>query len=307
MRFSFIAVAAIALLTQVTPWAAETKTGPVKEVRPSGSVWVVESAEGGRLFLCGTIHILREEDYPLAPAYEAAYAESQRLVFELPPGASSGGAFFAKVQEVGLLPAGETLEKHIDAEMWKGVVSWAKMRGVGLEQVERYRPWFAALIIAAVEYGALGAEPEKGVDNYFEARAKKDGKPGAGLETVDFQLGLFSKLGAEQQVDLLRQTLVEVKSVPEEFKKLIAAWKDGDLESLRVMLYREAEQYPELMDLFLHDRNLRWLGELEGFLKKGERVMVLVGTGHFAGKLGLIELLRARGYKVERYLSGQGG
>ena len=39
----------------------------------NGSVWVVDGPNGGRLFLCGTIHILREKDYPLAPAYEAAY------------------------------------------------------------------------------------------------------------------------------------------------------------------------------------------------------------------------------------------
>ena len=32
-------------------------------------------------------------------------------------------------------------------------------------------------------------------------------------------------------------------------------------------------------------------------------VMLLVGTGHFTGKQGLIELLKARGYTVERVLS----
>jgi len=52
-----------------------------------GSVWVVDGPNGGRLFLCGTIHILREKDYPLAPAYEAAYMYSDKIVLELPPGA----------------------------------------------------------------------------------------------------------------------------------------------------------------------------------------------------------------------------
>jgi uncharacterized protein len=82
---------------------------------------------------------------------------------------------------------------------------------------------------------------------------------------------------------------------------MITAWKAGDLETLGHMLYHEAEKYPELMDLFLHDRNKAWIGKLESFLKNGEKVMVLVGTGHFAGKLGVIELLRERGYTVKRY------
>ena len=57
----------------------------------NGSVWVVDSDHGGRLFICGTIHILREDDYPLAPGYEAAYMFSDKLVLELPPGTGTGG------------------------------------------------------------------------------------------------------------------------------------------------------------------------------------------------------------------------
>ena len=69
------------------------------------------------------------------------------------------------------------------------------------------------------------------------------------------------------------------------------------------MLFREAEQYPDLMDIFLLNRNKAWIERLDAFLKKGERVMLLVGTGHLTGNQGLIELLKAKGYKVERYKS----
>ena len=261
------------------------------------------SATGGRLYLCGTIHILRESDYPLAPAYEAAYADAQKLVFELPPGSGKGGDMNAQMQKLAALPRGTSIEDIIGKEMAATVFTWAGKHRIPTASVSGYQPWYVALMIAAVEYGELGAQPDKGVDSYFENRAAHDKKPGEGLETVDFQIGLFSKLSARQQKDLLQQTLEEVKTVPEEFSKLIKAWKEGDLAALHEMLFREAEQYPDLMDIFLLDRNKAWIERLDAFLKKGERVMLLVGTGHLTGSQGLIELLKAKGYQVERYKS----
>lgn len=164
-----------------------------------------------------------------------------------------------------------------------------------------FRPWFAALLITSTEYAALGAKADKGVDSYFEERARKDGKPALGLETVEFQLQLFASLSALQQMELLEQTLGEISTVADEYEKMLTAWKKGDLETLRDMLFREAEKYPDLMSLFLTNRNQTWMEPLEKMLKNGEKVMVLVGTGHFTSDQGLIELLRRKGYRVRHY------
>lgn len=265
-----------------------------------GSVWVVDGPKGGRLYLCGTIHILREKDYPLAPAYEAAYMYSNKLVLELPPG-SSGPELTNRMAQLGMYPAGGSLDANVSKETWDKVQQWAAKRGMDASTMNKFRPWFAALLITSMEYAALGAKPDKGVDSYFEARAKKDGKPMEGLETGEFQLQLFASLKEKQQTELLEQTLGEIATVAEEYEKMLAAWKQGDLETLREMLFREAEKYPDLMSLFLTARNLAWMDPLDRMLKNGEKVMVLVGTGHFTSEAGLIELLRLRGYKVRHY------
>jgi uncharacterized protein len=283
---------------------AETpQASPAAGTKASGCVWVATSETGGRLYLCGTIHVLREADYPLAPAYEAAYADARKLVFELPPGSGSGGDMNAQMQKLAALPKGATLEDIIGKEMAADVFKWAAQHRIPAASVGGFQPWYVALMIAAVEYGELGAQPDKGVDAYFETRAARDGKPGEGLETVAFQIGLFSRLTAVQQKELLQQTLQEVKTIPEEFSKMIAAWKEGDLVALHEMLFREAARYPDLMNIFLLDRNKTWIKHLDESLKKGERVMLLVGAGHLTGKQGLIELLKAKGYQVERYKS----
>ena len=266
-----------------------------------GSVWVVDAPNGGRLYLCGTIHILREKDYPLAPAYEAAYMFSNKLVLELPPGAASGPELTSRMAQLGMYSADTSLEAHVTKETWEKVKQWSEKRGLETSSMNRYRPWFVALLITSMEYAALGAKPDKGVDTHFEERAKKDGKPAEGLETVEFQIQLFASLTDKQQNELLEQTLGEISSVAEEFEKMILAWKRGELEDLREMLFREAERFPDLMNLFLTARNMAWVSPLEQMLKKGEKAMVLVGTGHFTSDTGLIELLRKRGYRVRHY------
>jgi uncharacterized protein YbaP (TraB family) len=267
----------------------------------NGSVWVVDGPKGGRLFLCGTIHILREKDYPLAPAYEAAYMYSDKIVLELPPGAASGSELTSRMSQLGMYSADTSLEKNVSPETWAAVKQWTAKHGLEISSMNRFRPWFMALLITSMEYAALGAKPDKGVDTHFEERAKKDGKPGIGLETVEFQIQLFASLSDEQQRDLLDQTLAEISSVAVEFEKLLKAWKHGDLKTLQDMLFSEAEKYPDLMNLFLTARNLAWVDPLDKMLKNGEKVMVLVGTGHFTSDTGLIELLRQRGHRVRHY------
>ncbi len=266
-----------------------------------GSVWIVDGPNGGRLFLCGTIHILREKDYPLAPAYEAAYMYSNKLVLELPPGAASGSELTSRMSQLGLYPANASLESNVSKETWDTVKKWAAKHGLEASSLNRFRPWFVALMITSIEYAALGAKPDKGVDTFFEERAKQDNKPAEGLETVEFQIQLFASLSEKQQRELLEQTLGEISSVEVEFEKMIKAWKYGQLDELKEMLFREAEKYPDLMNLFLTERNHSWMDRLEQMLKRGEKVMVLVGTGHFTSDTGLIELFRKRGYRVRHY------
>lgn len=265
----------------------------------SGSVWLVESATT-RLYLCGTIHLLRRSDYPLPTDYERAYADSTRLVFELPPGTSRDPKLAETMRAQGSYPEGQALTDHVKPAAWDALSQWASDRGLNAGVFNRYRPWFVALTVSATEYAALGAEPDRGVDQTFEKRADKDGKPGEGLETLDLQMGLFTRLSETQQAELLEQTLAEVKSLPDQFQRMITAWRGGDVEELHQMLFEEAEKYPELLDTFLIQRNLRWIKQLEGYLAGRERVMVLVGTGHLGGKEGLIDLLKTKGYQVRK-------
>lgn len=287
---------------------ASASCGIAKDkARTSGpsSVWIAEK-DGHHIYLAGTIHLLREEDYPLPDVFEQAYADSTKVVFELPPGSDGDGAIVLRMRQMGSFSGDDDLSQHISADTMKKVAAWGDENGFPATSLKKLRPWFLALTIAAVEYQQLGAEAERGVDQFFEKRAKEDGKPGEGLESVEFQLSIFSKLSDKLQEELLLQTFAEAETLTKDFQDLISAWRAGDAPKLHEFLFRDADKYPELMEDFLFKRNQAWVAPLMKYLNKGESVMVLVGAGHLGGKGGVLELLKGKGCSV-RQLGQQAG
>jgi uncharacterized protein len=271
-----------------------------QEPKPGdGCVWKVSDADSC-LYISGTIHLLRKEDHPLPAAYDLAYADSQRLMFELAPGKEKETELVKKMQEKGTLPAGEALSDKIPALAWDDLNRWCQKRGMAAVTFNSMRPWFVALLLTTTEFQLLGADPSRGVEPVFEKKAKADEKPTAGLETVDFQIGLFAELSEQDQQELLQQTLGEAETAGQEFVNMLEAWRKGDAEALYKLLSREADKYPSLMELFLHQRNAAWVKQLTHELTLPGNAMILVGAGHLGGELGLLEGLRKQGYKVER-------
>lgn len=265
-----------------------------------GCVWRVRSKSGGQLFLCGTIHLLRESDYPLPPAYDLAYSASHELILELPPGAADGQDLANRMRQLGTFSDGQSLQAMLSERNWHRLSAWSSKRGLDPTVLDRFRPWFVSLLMVSTEYAALGAAPDRGVDQYFEDRAKQDGKPGKGLETVEQQLALFSEMTEQEAKEVLEQTLAEMESVEAEYENMIRAWRIGDLEALQDLLFREAEAYPGLMESFLYQRNRAWVPALEQVIESGGRAMVLVGAGHLGGEQGIVNLLRLKGYDVQQ-------
>jgi len=262
------------------------------------SVWSVDSPAGHRIYLIGSIHLLRDQDYPLPSVFEKAYRDSARVVFELPPGSEGNGEVVTRMREMGSYGPGDMLSKHVSADTLKRTVAWCNAHQIPENVVQQLRPWFLALTISAVEYQQMGAKADQGLDTYFENRAQKDGKPGDGLESVEYQLSLFSRLSDKLQEELLLQTLSEIESLKKDYEEMVTAWRSGNSAKLQEYLFKDSDKFPELMQEFLFKRNKAWIAPLEEYLNKGVKAFVVVGAGHLGGKKGVIELLKERGFTV---------
>jgi hypothetical protein len=199
-----------------------------------------------------------------------------------------------------MLPQGTVLEDVVDEEVYRLVEQHLRELGVDVAQLERFEPWFLAITVLELGMRKIGFQAERGVERYVLDRAQAAGTEIVGLETLEFQIGLFDALPPEQQQALLEQTLGEIDEGAAALGEMVTAWRDGELESLSAELLEEFDQFPGLYETIVTKRNRAWVPALERMLADGRRRLVVVGALHLVGPDNVIDQLRERGHDVER-------
>jgi len=246
------------------------------------------------------MHLLPSQESTLPPAFNRAYADSARLVMELDLGTLDPLAAAEWLTEHGALPPGSSLRTVLGDQRYSRVTAAATDLGLPLEILDRQAPWVVAIELADLEYVHLGFDPQQGVEEQLVHRAQADGKPTAGLETLDAELSGLAALSREDQLRLIDQTLDELKETPEEMREVLTAWRQGDAAKLATLLSREYRSFPALYRPLVTVRNQSWLPQIEQLLKGSGNTLVVVGTLHLVGDGGLLELLRKDGYTAQQ-------
>lgn len=200
--------------------------------------------------------------------------------------------------ELGMLPAGQSLEQLLGKPTYARLVTRAEEVGIDPSLLNRFQPWFAAMTLVQLQLMKMGLAPTSGVEQRFTTRAVADQKPIHGLETLREQLSMLAGLPARQQREFLLYSIDDADRMAEEIDELLSAWRRGDSKALANLLAEGFEQYPDLYRPLTVDRNRRWLGQIEALLDDREDYLVVVGTLHLVGKDSVIELLQAKGHKV---------
>jgi uncharacterized protein len=262
-------------------------------------LWKVQSKQNA-VYLLGSIHALRQGNYPLKPAIEQSYEKSKRVIFEIDLGSASPEKIQDLVLQKGVYLDGRTLQQSITNQTFALLQKQAEEFGLPMAAVNRFKPWYAAVTLLSLKLQKAGLNQAQGVDRYFFTRAKSDQKEVVGLETLEYQFGLFDQMPAADQEAMLLQTLKEMDLLEKDLDKLIQAWMAGDAKALDSLLLDSFREHPKLEQSLLVDRNRQWLPKIEDYLSQSDPCLVVVGAAHLLGKSGLIELLRQRGYSVEQ-------
>jgi uncharacterized protein YbaP (TraB family) len=263
-----------------------------------GCIWKLEGP-AATVYVAGSVHLLRAQDHPLPRGYAKAYEDAARVVFEIDLASTRTPEAQQRARELGALPDGETLDTWLSPETLAAFRNYVAERGLGAAGLDRLRPGMISMTISATEAMRLGAMPHLGVEWIFQERAREDGKPVQGLETMEFQLGLFTGMSREEQEKLLGMTLDQVREAPDALPVMIRAWRAGDGEALAREMNRHLEEADGfLAKRLLHDRNASWIPAIEEALRNPDgNTLFIVGAGHLVGEKSVIELLEAKGYR----------
>jgi hypothetical protein len=273
---------------------------PAVRAAADPAAWRVPGTNGGDVTLLGSMHVLRPTDHPLPPSVDALIERAERIVMEIDLDDVDAVAQQRVILTTAMLPQGTVLRDVLDARVYRLVEQNARSLGLDLALLERFEPWFLAVTLLDQGMRRLGFQGERGVEQYVVGRSRLAGKEIVGLETLEFQIGIFDSLPPPQQQAMLEQTLAELDEAATALDAMVAAWRAGELESLSAELLDDFDEFPGLYDSLVTKRNNAWVPELEAMLADGRRHLVVVGALHLVGPGSVIELLEQRGHDVRR-------
>lgn len=263
------------------------------------TLWKIKSGDH-LLYLQGSVHCLKVENYPLDAAIENAFSKSQVLVLEVDMKEMHSPQAAQLMLSKAMLPGEETLDKVLDAETYALAGTKCAEAGLPIAMLNKFKPWFFSMTLAMTKMQALGFDPKHGLDTYFYNKAEADQKKVIGLETVEFQINLFDLLAGSDQKDLVKQTIKDLDILEQEMTAIVKAWAEGDTEQIEQTMLKSFKEYPQLYKKFITDRNVDWSKRIDSLLKQPETHMMVVGAAHLPGKQGLLALLKQKGYSIEQ-------
>lgn len=258
---------AAAALAAATPWAAPAPA----DAEPA--MFVVHDADT-TIYLFGTFHALDGDSRWLDGGLRNAFEQSNELVLET------------------LLPEGPNASQQLS-------------QAVRPPSVTPSASFLATTRMAMSASRAQGMQVDKGADTVLRHIAEAEGKPVAGLETLQFQMNMFNHMPAAsalptgvqagqavdpQSMQTLSQTMAQMQS----------AWKRGDQSVFVHLLDELKSSSPDTYRMMFTERNARWADWVAARLQTPGTVFIAVGAGHLAGKDSVLVRLAEKGIESQR-------
>ena len=289
--------------------ATEKATEPaVSSITPL--LYQVTDEAGHTIWLFGSIHVGREDFYPLPDYVTDVFDTAEALAVEFDLRAYEKD-LMAAAKDMALLvyTDGSTIKDHIDPALYEEAATLLEDAPIPVSMLDRYMPsmWWNLIESLALENSSLDAQ--LGIDMHMIDAAYEAEKPVISIESASFQYSMLAGFSPELQEFLLQNTVQSIKSGLSlwQTELLVDLWAEGDEDVLSDFLSTTEEipdeaalLYAEYEKALITDRNLSMTDFAENALKEGKPMMICVGAAHIVGKGAMAQLLQERGYTVTK-------
>lgn len=267
-----------------------------------------------RITLLGTYHFDDPRHDPVMARVSPMLDTATTLLVEAGPAEEAAlKADLAKDPALIVAQSGPTLPEALTAEEWALLSQALKARGMPPFMAAKMRPWYIMMLLsvppcAMADQAALAA---KGLDQRVIARATSQGIAVKALEPHDTVLRLFGAMSQTDQLGLIRSALA-TEADAEDYSATLAdsyfaedarlIWEFGRHVALQTPGYtpeQVARDFDGMEATLMTARNRAWIPVLEQAAASGP-VFAAFGALHLSGETGVLALLQAQGFTLER-------
>lgn len=244
--------------------------------------------------------MLRQSDFPLPREFHEAYGASEIIVFETDIGKLKDPSTQQELISRAMYTDGSTIENHLSSQTYSLLNDYCASNGIPLEAIKQFKPSIVVVTITALELAKLDVTQE-GVDTFFYELATRENKVVEGLETVEEQINFIINMGEGIEDAFVTHSIRDLKSVKQQYEKMLEAWKKGDVKELNDFMVADIKtKTPKVYKELIVERNENWLPMFDAYQKTPQKEFILVGAGHLVGPDGILKALSLKGYKIKK-------
>lgn len=272
-----------------------------------GTFWKIEKPGLEPSWLLGTMHISDPRVLAMPQGAQAAFDKAAIVIVEsdeITDEKQASAKLLAK-PELMMFLDGKSITDLLQKDDVAKLEAGLKERGIPLNAVLKMKPWILSSFVAlpACEF-ARKAQGASFLDMKLANDAVSANKQLLGLETLMEQIKALSDLPMSFHI----QSLIDMLQLGERMDDVMATMIDlylkGEIGMIMPMmksiddnLDERQGQYDAFEQRIIDDRNHVMADGATPHLEKGN-VFMAVGALHLPGKVGVVELLRAKGFTL---------
>lgn len=192
-----------------------------------------------------------------------------------------------------------SLQSMFSAEDWQFILQfYEKEFGMSesafIRTYNSFKPFFLFQSLTQAYFG----DDAESYDLNIMALARENDIDLIGLETIAEQIGFFDAIPEAEMADLIMESLKSYKTDLADFEKLQTLYSTEKIDELMPLMKEQSPEFAKYEDLFLTDRNKKWVPKLDSLLSD-KSCFIAVGAAHLFDENGLISLLKNAGFSVK--------
>lgn len=263
---------------------------------------VTDSNTGKTSYVFGTHHFAPLSMLESIKGLDAALRNADKVYGELDMQAAMDPSALMGMQQMMMAPADSTIDKVLTAKQLADLnMAWAKYGTdqIPLNALYVLKPAGLSTQLAALMSAKVLPDINvgQGVDNELQVRARKAGKPVAGLETMEFQTQILLGDPISKQAEDLVETIEDIDAEAGKLVRLTNAYLAQNYKDIETICAESVLKDPESSEKMIISRNNNWMKQLAPEMKN-TNLLVVVGAGHLVGDKGILNQLKQAGYNV---------
>lgn len=276
-----------------------------------GNFWQA-TKDGQQITLIGTYHMEDARHTKTMALLAPKLATAKAVLVEAGPDELS--ALKDRIgKEPGLMVItdGPTLPEQLAPDLWRKLSAAMEARGIPGFMAAKMQPWYLAMILSVPPCALQAMGQDRGLDAQVIEAAKARNLPVRALEPYDTIFSIFDSLSKEDQLAMITAGLA-LEDRSEDLSVTMAdsyfaeesrlIWEFNRLQALGLDGYtpeRVAHEFAVMEEAMMVRRNRAWIPVLTSAAKDGP-VLAAFGALHLSGPEGVLALLQADGFTLER-------